>query len=249
MFDFWRLLLIQNSPRQFSPWEGHGLIKPAPRGASVSDDSDRASISRRTLSPRGGHTSAPSTPPRTRIRFPESAMMQRCSLSRECRSAIPVPPRCAEPSPPAGRSTHRLVQSCACPTARVFDEDWSTELSAPPHYPWYAAAARRRRCRSRCQQLTAVKSCLLLLLRSIILDLLHYSCKSKLWAKTANHDHWRCRMLVSQAKIELQLSNMIQAQQSKKNYKVILIPFQIISHFKKFGESNFFKFDQIYMTR
>ena len=30
---------------------------------------------------------------------------------------------------------------------------------------------------------------------------------------------------------------------------MILPPFQIISHFKNLGESKFFKFDQIYMTR
>ena len=118
----------------------------------------------------------------------------------------------------SARSRSTASRARGRPAARVLDER-ATELSAPPHYPWYAAAARRRRCRSGCQQLTAVKSCLLLLLRSI-LDLLHYSCKSKLWAKTANHDHWRCRMLVSQAKIELQLSNMIQAQQSKKIIKL-----------------------------
>ena len=166
----------------------------------------------------------PSTPPRTRIRFPESAMMQqRCSLSHQSRLRFSAPVPMIPRSPEVRRAFSARSRSTASrargrPAARVLDET-ATELSAPPHYPWYAAAARRRRCRSRCQQLTAVKSCLLLLLRSI-LDLLHYSCKSKLWAKTANHDHWRCRMLVSQAKIELQLSNMIQAQQSKKIIKL-----------------------------
>ena len=231
------MLLIQNSPRQFSPSEGHGLItvlqiytsphraaRPSSRsrGASASDDSDRERASLAARSARGATASAPLHPSPHEDPVPRVSDDAAAMLSVSPVTAALFRPRADDPPFPRGAPSlfrpqpqHRL--SCAwasrCSSARR--ESHCTFSAA-----WYAAAARRRRCRSGCQQLTAVKSCLLLLLRSIILDLLHYSCKSKLWAKTANHDHWRCRMLVSQAKIELQLSNMIQAQQSKKIIKL-----------------------------
>jgi hypothetical protein len=137
-----------NYPRQLSPSQGHGhlhysiTIRTAPRPAHRRVSSDRASPARSA-----GATRVPPPPLSAEgsgSRVSNDAAMlsvsrattRGCAFPPPCVPIPRVPPRCAEPFPPAAPPR-------ACVPVPLLDEG-ATELSAPPHYPRYAAAQLRR---------------------------------------------------------------------------------------------------------
>ena len=122
------MLLIQNSPRQFSPSEGHGLIavlqiynsphraaRPSSRsrGASASDDSDRERASLAARSARGATASAPLHPSPHEDPVPRVSDDAAAMLSASPVTAALFRPRADDPPFPRGAPS--LFPAAAAP--------------------------------------------------------------------------------------------------------------------------------------